>query len=312
MSEIRKPNAEEIDLFTFLKPVTTAITNLFVAISNYIKLVVKHLLFLIAVTVFFSLVGFSTRFILPHQFQMEAVMSSHEIPYKMCVLMLNNLQEISASKDNKAVLTKSLGITEAEAKTIVSIKAGMLKDSFFVNDRDTVHNFFGVTLTCSNAALTEIIQKGIVRFLESNDFALKRKEAKFKMLVDLKQSLQIKVASLDSVKNIINNSITTRSQGKGIILGEPINPVTVYQTEINYFRELIDIERQLSVYDNIEVVQPFIPPIKSNYPKFNLILLYFAASGLFLSLILIPLRKNAKKGLMSTEYGHKLNAGTQT
>jgi uncharacterized membrane protein YesL len=41
----------------------------------------------------------------------------------------------------------------------------------------------------------------------------------------------------------------------------------------------------------VEVVQPFITTVKPNFPRFNLVMLYFAGTGLLLSMILIPFRK---------------------
>lgn len=293
MSEIRRPDTDEIDLFTFLKPVGKAIKDLFTGTRNYIRLLYNHFLLLIALILVFAALGFCVRFILPGLYRTEAVLSSHEIPSKLCILMLNNLQEMSATKKNKSVLAKSLNITAEQAATVSTIEAALMKDSFFVNDKDTVRNFFSVTLKCSNPAYIKDIQNGIVYFLESNDFAIKRKEGKQKMMLELKKSLEAKVKGLDSVKKLVNSSIVPRSTGQGIILGEPVNPVSVYEAEVNYYRELIEIERIMAMPENIEVVQPFIATVKPNFPRFNLILLIFAAAGLALAMIVIPLR--AKK-----------------
>jgi hypothetical protein len=291
MSELKKQETEEIDLFTFLKPIGKTIMSFFRGIGIYLGLLYQHLVLLIAFVVVFGIMGFSLRFILPGLYKSEAIFSSHEIPAKLCVLMLNNLQEMSAAKKNKSVLAGNMNISQEQAVTVSSIEAALMKDSFFVNDKDTVRNMFSVIVKSSNPVFLANIQTGIVHFLASNEFARVRTEGKRKMMLELKESLLLKVKGLDSLKQIVNSSIVPRSTGQGIILGEPISPVSVYQTEINFYRELIEIDRILSVPDNVEVVQPFIVTIRPNYPRFNLIMLYFIASGLLLAMIIIPFKR---------------------
>ena len=79
-----------------------------------------------------------------------------------------------------------------------------------------------------------------------------------------------------------------RSQGQGIILGEPINPVNVVQAEVNYLREQLYIEQELSTMDNIEVLQPFFKLNDYNYPDFTRLMLYSFILALFIAGILTP------------------------
>jgi hypothetical protein len=291
MSEHTKPNTEEIDLFTFLKPVADTFKKVFSQLGRYLHLLLKNITLLIAITVITSALGFSLRFILPKAYKSEAVFVSHELPAKVCTILLNNLEELMASKKDKPVLAKKLNISDENAAGITKLRASLMKDSFFINDDDTVRNFFSVTLICNNALQTDSIQKGIVQFLENNTYALKRKNTKEKSLLKLKENLRTKINSLDSLKNIVNNSITPRSQGQGIILGEPVDPVSIYQAEIAYYREQLDIDMLLTTLDNIEIIQPFAATIKPNYPRFNLILLYFFLAGIILAMIIIPVLK---------------------
>ena len=78
-----------------------------------------------------------------------------------------------------------------------------------------------------------------------------------------------------SLKQIVNSSIVPRSEGKGIILGEPIDPVSIYQAEMAYYKEQLNIDQALATIDNIEVIQPFLRINHYNYPNYNLYFLYF-------------------------------------
>jgi hypothetical protein len=154
-----------------------------------------------------------------------------------------------------------------------------------------MRNFFTIHVIYKDSSISLALQNGIVNYLENNNYALKSREAKRKSLLSLKANLDLKLKSLDSLKQIVNNSIVPRSQGQGIILGEPINPVGVYQAEVAYFKEQLYLEESLVTLDNVEIVQPFITTSKPNYPRFNEILLYFLGGGFLLSLVGMFFRK---------------------
>jgi uncharacterized protein involved in exopolysaccharide biosynthesis len=293
MEETNKNRAEEIDLFTFLKPLWDVIVSLFRAIGSFIGLIRANIVYVLLITVAAGVVGFSLRFVLPKAYRSEAVIVTHELPAKLCVILLDNLEELVKNKKNKSVVAKQLGLTDEQAASVVAIRSQLTKDSFFVNDRDTIRNFFTITAVYADSGVTSVLQKGIIDYLENNNYALKRREAKRKSLLSLKANLDVKLKSLDSLKMIVNNSIIPRSQGQGIILGEPVDPVKVYEAEINYFKEQLYLDESLATLDNVEVIQPFITTSKPNHPRFNEILLYFLGGGFLLSLVGMFFRKKA-------------------
>jgi hypothetical protein len=155
-------------------------------------------------------------------------------------------------------------------------------------DKDSVMAVFQITLVLSEIKYVDSIQTGIVGYLENNPFSLTRKAAKIQQLKVLKSLLDVKLKELDSLKQIISSSIVPRSQGQGIILGEPINPISVVQAEVNYLREQLYIDQELSTMDNIEVLQPFFKLNDYNYPDFNRLTLYSFILALLIAGILTP------------------------
>ena len=107
--------------------------------------------------------------------------------------------------------------------------------------------------------------------------------------------MNYKLQSLDSLKKIVNSSIIPRSEGKGIILGEPVDPVSVYQAEIGYFREQLSIDQALATIDNIEIIQPFLKSNQTNYPQYNrLMKIFFLASLIIAGLAVLIFGKRPK------------------
>jgi hypothetical protein len=293
MEETKKTGAEEIDLFTFLKPLWDVFAGIVRMISVLLNLIRDNIVYIILLTLAVGVLGFSLRYIIPSAYRSEAIIITHELPAKLCLLVLENIEDLTKNKRNKDVLAKQLGLTNDQAGSVIAIRAKIIKDSFFINNGDTMRNFFTITAIYRDTAVITSLQKGIVDYLENNSYALKRREAKRKSLLSLKANLDLKLKSLDSLKLIVNNSIIPRSQGQGIILGEPIDPVKVYQTEVSYFKDQLNLDEQLATLDNIEVVQPFITTARPNHPRFNELLLYFIFGGFLLSVTSLFFRKRS-------------------
>jgi hypothetical protein len=209
----------------------------------------------------------------------------------MLIKELNKLK----GEENKPLLAHQLQITEDASDDIQSIVMLPISDTFYLDKRDTALSLFRIKLILKKMDNLDTIQWGLMNYLENNAYALKRKDARRKSLESLKSTLITKLESLDSLKKLVNSSIIPRSEGKGIILGEPINPIGVYQAEVAYYREQLNIDQALATIDNIEVVQPFLKLNRHNYPRFNRLFIYFfLASGLIAGFIVLLAGRNPK------------------
>lgn len=281
-SQQQKP--EEIDLLYFLSPIGGFFKKILEQIGHLVTKWTKNWLGILLVFIFITAIGFASRFILTEQYQTNAILLTHEIPADLCIIELQNLNQTIQTEDDFTLLAKQLQISKVYAEAITFIKAEKIEDIQFDRGEDTASQLFSVTLKLTNPELIDSIQHGIIQFLENNEYSIKRKEIKRISLNELKLNLQKKVESLDSLKAVVNSSLIPRGQGQGIILGEPVNPVSIYQAEIAYFKEQLKVNEELATLDNVEVIQPFIKIKKSNSPNFNLILLYSMAAGLLAGL----------------------------
>ena len=292
MSEQRQNNAE-IDLYYFFKPLGTVFKKIGNSLDYAFRKIQTNKLGFIIIVLLITLAGFSLRYFIEPSYRTEGIFVSNILPGKYCSILLQNLNK-SRGVDNLA-LAHQLKIDNAAARDIQSISMSNMRDTFLVDRRDSMLSLFKITLTLQSMDHLDTIQSGLVKYLENNEYAVKRKEAKRKALYAMKENLNYKLQSLDSLKKLINSSILPRSEGKGIILGEPIDPVSVYQTEINYFREQLNIDQSLATIDNIEIIQPFLKLNHTNYPKYNnLVIWYFLASLGIASLIVLLFGKRPK------------------
>jgi len=292
MSEQKQNNAE-IDLYYFFKPVGTALKKVGNLLAYAFRKLDANKIGFIIVVLLITLAGYSLRYIIKPSYQTEGIFVSSILPGKYCSILLQNLNKIKG--ENNSILARQLKINNEAAADIQSIGMSNMRDTFLIDRRDSTLSLFKITLTLKSIQHLDTIQWGLVNYLENNDYAIKRKEARRRSLQALKENLDRKLQSLDSLKKIVNSSIIPRSEGRGIILGEPIDPVSVYQAEISYFREQLNIDQALATIDNIEIIQPFLGLDHTNYPRYNRLLMwYFLGSLVVASLIVFLFGRKPK------------------
>jgi hypothetical protein len=286
MSEQKQNNAE-IDLYYFFKPIGTALKKGGNLLAYAFRKIDANKISFIIVVLLITLAGYSLRYIIKPSYQTEVIFVSIILPGKYCSILLKNLNKIKG--ENNSILARQLKINNEAAADIQSIGMSNMRDTFLIDRRDSTLSLFKITLTLKSTHHLDTIQWGLVNYLENNDYAIKRKEAKRTALQALKENLNRKLESLDSLKKIVNSSIIPRSEGKGIILGQPIDPVSVYQAEINYFREQLNIDQALATIDNIEIIQPFLELDHTNYPRYNRLLMWYFLGSLVVASLTVLL-----------------------
>ena len=287
MEERHSKSSEEIDLLYFLRPVNNGIKRAGRAFSYYILLLKKNLLLFFSIIMLITLAGFLLRYVIKPGYQTNAIFNSRFVPAKYCAMLIATLNRFK-DDGNLPVLGRELGIPVEAANTICSIKFLPLYDSLALKSRDTSLSLFNIQMVLSSMQYLDTIQKGLINYFETSPFILRRKEIKIRSLTAMKLSIIEKLKSLDSLKKIVNNSITPRSQGQGIILGEPINPISIYQAETDYFRDQLKIEEQLYNTDNIEILQPFIKLRYYNHPDYQKFLIYSFLGSVIIALFMLP------------------------
>ena len=294
MEEKKPASSAEIDLLYFLKPLNNGIKSVGKTIRYYFLLWKNNLVLFFSIVILITLMGFSMRYVIKPAYQTTGFFISNFLPAKYCEILISNINGLQ-KEQNFSALSKELNIPVDAAGTIKSIKLSHVPDTFAFDNRDTTISLFSIQMVLTNMDHLDTIQKGVINYLETTPYAMRRKNAKMKTLTAMRQSIIEKLKSLDSLKQIVNNSITPRSQGQGIILGEPVNPIPVYQAEMSYYRDQLRIEEQLFSIDNIEVLQPFFKTNYYNYPNFQKYLIYsFLLSIIIATLTVLLIGKRPK------------------
>lgn len=287
MEEKQPMSSSEIDLIYFFRPLQRAWVRIRKWLGNYYLRIVNNRLLFFSVIILITAAGYSLRYIIKPSYKTKGVFMSRMLPGKYCATLIEGLNSINGQY-NLPVLAQYLHTSESAVATIKSISLSPAPELLVIDKQDTAANVFTIDLTLNEMQYVDSLQKGIVIYLENTPYAIKRKEVKIQSLLALKASLDSRLQSLDSLKKIVAQSIIPRSQGQGIILGKPIDPVNIYKAESTYFKERLDIEKQLKVIDNIEVIQPFIKLRMTNYPNYFKMLVYAFLASVLAALVITP------------------------
>ena len=109
------------------------------------------------------------------------------------------------------------------------------------------------------------LQKGIVTYLEGNEYVNRRMEVKEDNLKALQGKLQQERAKLDDLKELMAQVYmrmgeTERNGSNNVILGgaeSATDPLNVFREDIKLYNEELNIKRNLALMDNVEVIRGF-------------------------------------------------------
>ncbi|HEX4957475.1 MAG TPA: hypothetical protein VFV46_04805 [Lacibacter sp.] len=293
---------EEIDLIYFFRPVGNLFSAIGRGIASWFNAIATNFRIVLYCVLLFGLLGFASRFVLNKRYKTDGIFLSRVLTSGISQNIIRDLNKNIGVKENLKVVTQKLNLNEKEAGGIVSIKMKDMSDTLRLNNDDSLATMLRITLIVKDTSLIEKVQKGIIELFENNEYALKRKQIRLDNLIELKKNLDSKIISLDTLKNIVSNSIIPKSQGQGnVFLGEPINPVSVYEREISYFREQLFLNEQIKNINSFEIIRPFTKIYKPNSPDFLLIQLIALGAGLLLGFICAPLMAKKSKVQLNRE-----------
>lgn len=249
---------EEIDLLSIFKSVKKGFTSILRSIGGLIHFSIKNIKMLFA---FISIgIGISVGifFLKKTVYVADLTISHTRLNNGECYSMIDDLTKIRDNY-NDTILSEKLGIDVRMAKQIKSISCKALNEALEKNYKDSAFVLlpFKIEVKVYSTLILDSLQKGILRFLESNEYASKRKKINREYLDKFEERIKIEILAIDSLKRIVDKSIIPRSTGSGIILGEPIDPVKVYQASMNLYQSQLKIQEQRELNNSFEVMVGF-------------------------------------------------------
>jgi len=276
MAENNNSEEKEIDLLFIFRSIKKGFLNLFKSIGELIFFSIKNIKTLLIFIVIGVSIGAGIFFLKKPLFDSVLTMSHTRLNNGQCEDMVNSLTKTAI---NDTILARKLNVDVKLAKQIKSISYVSLNK---IKDADSLLNIsdFKIEAKVYNASILDTLQKKILNFLESNEYATKRKEINRLYLDKYEERVKSQILAVDSLKRIVDKSILPRSIGNGIILGESIDPVKVYQEGMNLYKSQLNINEERELNNSFEVIVGFSSPVPLNSLLLNII------KGFIISLVL--------------------------
>ncbi len=153
-------------------------------------------------------------------------------------------------------------------------------------EKDTVvekRQFFIEIETSSNELLPKY-QQAIVSWIENQPFTTELRNKRTNIIKAKITQLKSELIRLDNLKTIVERSIEPRGKSDGLVYGEPINPVAIFQQYENTYDHLIYKQEELKTLKSVKVVSGFTPNEKPIFPRIRHII-FFAIGGLLLGIL---------------------------
>lgn len=261
-------HSEEIDLVTVFSSIKKGFLKFFEGIGDLIRFFIKNiktLLLFIIVGVGISIGIFSLK---KTVYISELTISHKRLNNGQCLDLVNSI----SADNNDTILARKLSIDIKMAKQIKNIAFKLNKVNEKAKENDSLLNYadFKIEAQVYNKKILDTLQKRILNFLESNEYAAKRRDINKSTLDKFEDKIKSQIIAVDSLKRIVDKSILPRSMGNGIILGESIDPVKVYQEGMNLYKSQLNLIEQRELNNSFEIVIGFSPAINSSNLLLNI------------------------------------------
>lgn len=293
-------SSEEIDLISVFSTIKKGFLNFFQSIGELIIFSIKNIKTLIAFIIIGVGLSIGIFFLKKTVYTSELTISHTRLNNGECYSLINALAKLRDNANhNDTVLAEKLGLDVKKAKQIKNISCKALNETLEKNYKDSAFVLlpFKIEVNVYSASILDSLQKGILNYLESNEYATKRKKINRDYLDKIEEKIKGEIISIDSLKNIVDKSIIPRSMGNGIILGESIDPVKVYQEGMNLYKSQLNINEQKELNNSFEIIIGFSPAV----PSASLLLYIFEGfiSSFALGMIWLLRKKyNLRKSIM--------------
>ncbi|HYJ37496.1 MAG TPA: hypothetical protein VEV87_02725 [Chitinophagaceae bacterium] len=279
---------EEIDLLYYLKQLGEGMKKLGGLVKNYFKLLWSNMIIFILIVIVITGAAFSLRYIIPPAYRTNGIFISHFLTASYYELMIKDIDELLKEK-NIATVAEHLHLSTDVATQILRIELEPLRDTAL--EGEDIFAPFRINLLLKETNQLNIIQEGILFYLEGGELENVRKQARAKSLEEAKVVLLKDLNERDS----IGSGDYAKSGTKG---GGNLNDSAfVGKAGRAGFQELLQLNARLANLDKIEVVRPFLKRQNSNYPNYGNYLICGFLISILLAMIITPFAGRRKKAV---------------
>jgi hypothetical protein len=260
---------EDLDMLYVLRSINKGIGRFFRSIVWLFEFSLKNFRTLALFIIVFVALCLGIYLLKKPYYRSQLSISHIRFENDYCYEMVESLDSYITGNENPA-LAERLSISKNDAAKVQSIKYKPLNENIASRFIDSVSVLlpFKVEVEVYDNSVLDTLQKGILKYLESNRYATKIKEIEKQVLEKTEQRLEKEITEIDSLKKIVNAGIVPRSSGNGIIFGEPLDPVLIYKRGMDLYEKKTFIAKKKLLNNSFEVIIGFgKSPKRANYGK---------------------------------------------
>ncbi len=250
---------EDLDILIVGKSIKNGIVNFFKSLVWLIDFSLKKALVLF-LFVAVAVAGCVTLYYFQKPYYKSELSISHiRLDNYYCYEMIRNLGALLNEERGNSELAEELKVKPEVAKAVRNILyvPANLNLARQYSDSMVVLLPFKVEVEIYDNEILPELQTGIMNYLESNEYATKLKQIETQTLNQVEQRIKDEIKEIDSLKLLVNQSIVPRGQGTGIILGEPIDPVSIYTRAMLSYEKLMKLNKEKEFNNSFQVMVGF-------------------------------------------------------
>jgi hypothetical protein len=288
---------EDLDMLSLVGSIKKGIRTFFTSLIWLFDFSMKNFKILFVFMFVFAGLCFGLYLNSKPYYKSELTVNHIRFENDYCNMMVHNLNSYLDHRSNNKLLAEQLGIGVDYAKEVQYIAFKPVNQHISKRFEDSVHVIlpFIIEVEVYNNDVLDTLQKGILNYLESNEYATKRKMIETTNLNKISERVENEIQEIDSLKKLVNQSVIPRGTGSGIIFGEPIDPVRIYYRGLELYEKKLSIEKVKKLNNSFEILIGFSKNAKRSSSGKLTYLGSGAMIGYFLGLIFLVGRRRSKK-----------------
>ena len=283
--------SDEIDFEPILEKVFTYFKKKISSILSFFPFVFKNFIQISFGGLLGALVLFGLSHILKPYYRINMAISSTstgKVFLDQTILGFDKMLK----DENYVVLSEKLNLSIEETKEIKSLTA-VQTDVYRQNGDSSKNEYIYYILSdVYSEGILENLQRGLLKNLENNPFAARKREDKRYQLTKSVTHLQNDILALDSIIIKVKKNLGSKNIGSTFVLNEPMRPAELILEKNRLFYTLISFENQLKHLVDIQLITPFDPTYDPFFPKKKWFALIGFLIGAFSTMIFIATKSS--------------------
>lgn len=262
---------DEVDLMELF-------VNLIIAIRRHLWLII--LFFFLG-----TALGFAYYFSVKKVYQSKMVVSSSILTSSYSKELFENINRHRRERNTHAVKIL-LNVSESTAKNLAYLEIEKLSQTDDLKEADR----FIITADVLDKAVFPEVEKGLVYYLENNEFAKIRVEQNKKYIEEMLAKVITEIMDMERFKEkIISGTFFENVRGNIMF-----DPTTVNSKILELTKEKINLENSLELVNSVQVIEGFTQFERPSSPRLSISLVSGSLIGLFFVGILIAFKSVRK------------------